>query len=96
MKMKTLIEILKEIRKYSEWIDKDTIDELKLYLDEIRELAIDAIETLNKKAEPIRLGLVLEGDDAREFEERIKNPKVTKEQMEFIKEAVEVYRTHPF
>lgn len=95
-KMETLLELLKEIRKYSEWIDKDSVEELRLYLDEIRELSIDVIEMLNKKAEPIRLGLILEGEDAREFEERMKNPKVTEEQIEFIKEAIEVYKTHPF
>ena len=47
-------------------------------------------------AEPIRLGLVLKGDDAREFEERMRNPKVTKEQVEFVKEAIRVYKAHPF
>lgn len=94
--MKTIIELLKQIEKYSEWVDKDSIDELKIFLDEIRELAVDGIEMLNKKAEPIRLGLILEGDDAREFEEHMKNPKVTKEQIEFFKKAIEVYKTHPF
>ena len=47
-------------------------------------------------AEPIRLGLVLEGKDAREFEESMRKPKVTKEQVEFIREAIRVYKTHPF
>ena len=94
--METLLELLKQIRKYSEWIDKDSIDELKIYLDEIRELAVDALEILDKKAEPIRLGLILEGNDAREFEERMKNPKVTKKQIKFIKEAIKVYKSHPF
>ena len=94
--METLLELLKQIRKYSEWIDRDSIDELRIYLDKIRELSIDAIEMLNEKAEPIRLGLVLEGEAVREFEERMKNPKVTKEQIEFIKEAIKVYKSHPF
>ena len=94
--METIIEILKEIRKYSEWIDKDTIDELKIYLDEIRELSVDGIKMLSRKAEPIRLGLVLEGEDARVFEEHMNNPKVTKEQIEFVKEAIEVFKSHPF
>ena len=94
--METLIEILKQIRKFSEWIDRDSIDELKIYLDEIRESSVDAIKMLNEKAEPIRLGLILKGEDAREFEERMKNPKVTKEQVNFIKEAIEVFGKHPF
>ena len=91
-----LEKIVLAIRRYAEWIDKDSIEELRLYLDEIRELAVDAIDILDKKAEPIRLGLVLEGKDAHEFEEHMKNPKVTKEQMEFFKKAIEVYKSHPF
>ena len=47
-------------------------------------------------AEPIRLGLVLKGDDAREFEERMKNPKVSKEQVEFFREAIKVYNMQRF
>lgn len=47
-------------------------------------------------AKPIRLGLVLEGEDAREFEENMKNPKVTKEQVEFFREAIRVYNKHKF
>jgi len=47
-------------------------------------------------AEPIRLGLILEDEDAREFEERMKNPKVTKEQVAFFREAIEVYSKHKF
>jgi hypothetical protein len=43
-------------------------------------------------AEPIRLGLVLKGDDAREFEERMRNPKVSKEQVVFFREAITVYK----
>ena len=42
-------------------------------------------------AEPIRLGLVLEGNDAREFEERMCNPNVTKGQVAFFREARGVY-----
>lgn len=41
-------------------------------------------------SEPIHLGLVLEGDDAREFEERMKKPKVTKEQVAFFREVIEM------
>ena len=54
------------------------------------------IEEISNMAEPIRLGLVLEGEDAREFEERMKNPKVSKEQVAFLREAIRVYETHPF
>ncbi len=47
-------------------------------------------------AEPIRLGLVLEGDDAREFWENMENPRVTEEQVEFFKDAIRLYKKHPF
>ena len=48
-------------------------------------------------AEPIRLGLLIDDpEDVREFEESMRNPKVTKEQVEFIREAIRVYKTHPF
>lgn len=47
-------------------------------------------------SEPIRFGLVLEGEDAREFEENMRNPKITKEQVEFFREAIRVYKEHPF
>ncbi len=47
-------------------------------------------------AEPIRLGLVLEGEDAREFEERMRNPKVSKEQVAFFREAIREYNRHKF
>ena len=45
-------------------------------------------------AKPIRLGLVLEGDDARVFEENMRDPKVTEEQVEFFREAIRVYDSH--
>ncbi|NIA12245.1 MAG: hypothetical protein GWP10_21635 [Nitrospiraceae bacterium] len=45
-------------------------------------------------AEPIRLGLVLEGEDARVFEENMRNPKVTEEQRAFFREAIRVYDAH--
>ena len=47
-------------------------------------------------AKPIRLGLVLEGEDAREFEENMRNPKVTEEQLAFFREAIRVYEAHKF
>ncbi len=47
-------------------------------------------------AKPIELGLVLEGEDAKEFWKNEKNPKVTKEQIETFKEAMHLYKTHPF
>ena len=48
-------------------------------------------------AEPIRLGLLIEDpEDVREFEDNMRNPKVTKEQVEFVREAIRVYKAHPF
>ncbi len=44
-------------------------------------------------AKPIELGLVLEGEDARQFWEDRKRPKVTKEQIEMFKEAKRIYKT---
>jgi hypothetical protein len=49
-----------------------------------------------KMAHPIELGLVLEGEDAKEFLEDLKNPKATKEQIEMFKEAIKLYKEHPF
>ncbi len=47
-------------------------------------------------AHPIELGLVLEGEDAKEFLEDLRNPKATKEQVEMFKEAIKLYKDHPF
>jgi hypothetical protein len=47
-------------------------------------------------AHPIELGLVLEGEDAEEFLEDLRNPKATKEQIEMFKEAIELFKEHPF
>ncbi len=48
-------------------------------------------------AEPIRLGTLIDDpEDVREFEESMREPKATKEQVEFIREAIRVYKTHPF
>ena len=47
--------------------------------------------------EPIRLGTLIDDpDDVREFEESMRKPKATKEQAEFIREAITVYKAHPF
>jgi len=46
-------------------------------------------------AHPIELGLVLEGEDAREFLEDLRNPKATKEQIEMFKEAITIAKEHP-
>lgn len=44
---------------------------------------------------PIRLGLVLEGEDAIAFDEYMKNPpKPTKEQLEFFSRAIEIYKSN--
>lgn len=48
-------------------------------------------------AEPIRLGtLICDPEDVLEFEESMRNPKATKKQVEFIREAIRVYKTHSF
>jgi len=48
----------------------------------------------NIMAEPIRLGLLIDDpEDVREFEENMKNPMVTKEQVEFFKRAIKVYKS---
>ncbi len=47
-------------------------------------------------AHPIKLGLVLEGEDAEEFLEDLRNPKKpTKKQMEMFREAIRIYKEHP-
>ena len=47
-------------------------------------------------ARPIELGLILEGEDAEEFLEDLRNPKTpTKEQMEMFREAIRICREHP-
>lgn len=43
-------------------------------------------------AQPIRLGLTLEGEDARELEKQMQNPNVTEEQVEFFREAIKTYK----
>jgi len=40
--------------------------------------------------------LIYDPEDVREFEERMRNPKVTKEQVEFFREAIQIYKMHPF
>lgn len=57
---------------------------------------INEILQVNKMARPIELGLILEGKDAEDFWENEKNPKVTKEQVEMFKEAMRIYKAHPF
>ena len=46
-------------------------------------------------AHPIELGLVLEGEDAIEFLEDLRNPKATKEQIKMFKEAIKIAKEHP-
>lgn len=43
-----------------------------------------------------RTGLKLKGEDAKEFWENEKNPKVTKEQIELFKEARRIFKERPF
>jgi hypothetical protein len=47
-------------------------------------------------AHPIGPGLVLEGEDAKEFLEDLRNPKATEELVEMFKEAIKLYKVHPF
>lgn len=48
-------------------------------------------------AEPIRLGTLIDDpEDVRKFDDNMRNPKVTKEQVEFVREAIRVYKMHPF
>jgi len=48
---------------------------------------------MNNIAKPIRLGLLIDDpEDVREFEENMRNPKVTKEQVEFFRRAIKVYK----
>ena len=42
-------------------------------------------------AKPIELGLILKGEDAKQFWEDRKHPNVAKEQVEMFKEAREIY-----
>lgn len=47
-------------------------------------------------AKPIELGLVLEGEDAKEFWENEKNPVVTEEMVKLFKRAREIYEKNKF
>ena len=48
-------------------------------------------------AEPIRLGLLIDDpEDVRVFDENMRNPKVTKERVEFFRRARELYASHRF
>ena len=48
---------------------------------------------MSKIAKPIRLGLLIDDpEDVREFEENMRDPKVTKEQVEFFRRAIKVYK----
>lgn len=43
---------------------------------------------------PIELGLVLEGEDAEDFLEDLRNPRATKEQLSMFREAIKIYKEH--
>lgn len=47
-------------------------------------------------AKPITWGLVLEGQDAIDFDEYMKNPTFTEEGMELMREVVEELKKKPF
>lgn len=49
-----------------------------------------------KVAMPIELGLVLEGEDAKEFLKNMENPVVTKEMIQTIKKSREIYERNRF
>jgi hypothetical protein len=54
------------------------------------------MEAVIKMAHPIEIGLVLEGEDALEFLEDLRNPKKpSKEQMEMFREAIQIAEAHP-
>jgi hypothetical protein len=54
------------------------------------------MEAIFEMAHPIEIGLVLEGEDALEFLEDLRNPKKpSKEQMEMFREAIRIARAHP-
>jgi len=46
-------------------------------------------------ARPIELGLILEGEDAREFVEDLRHPKVSPKKQNILKKAQEIYSAHP-
>jgi hypothetical protein len=45
---------------------------------------------------PIELGLVLEGEDAKEFLKNMENPVVTKEMIQTVKKSREIYEKYRF
>lgn len=47
-------------------------------------------------ATPIELGLVLEGEDAKEFLKNMENPVVTEEMINTMKKSIEVYERQRF
>ncbi|BBL64824.1 hypothetical protein [Methanosarcina mazei] len=47
-------------------------------------------------AKPIEFGLVLEGEDVKEFMKNEKNPVVTDEMVEMFKKAKEIYDKNRF
>jgi hypothetical protein len=65
-------------------------------LQNLKNSAVHQQTEVCRMAHPIELGLVLEGEDARDFLEDLKNPKATKEQIEMFKEAIRLYKEHPF
>jgi hypothetical protein len=49
-----------------------------------------------KMAKPIELGLVLEGEDAKEFFRNERNPVVSKELMELFRRGKKIYEKNRF
>jgi hypothetical protein len=46
-------------------------------------------------ARPIELGIILEGEDAKESVEDILHPKVNPKKMCILRKAQEIYKSHP-
>jgi hypothetical protein len=68
----------------------------RLLLHSLKNIEYPTLGRGLQMAHPIELGLVLEGEDAKEFLEDLRNPKATKEQIEMFKEAIKLYKEHPF
>jgi len=48
-------------------------------------------------AEPIQhITFIDDPEDVRKFDKNMKNPKVTKEKVTFFREAIRVFKMHPF
>jgi hypothetical protein len=53
------------------------------------------IREVTEMAKPIEIGLVLEGDDAKRFQNYMENPTITEKGRGLIREAIRMAKTHP-